>query len=274
MRNFCIFADAVNYIEDNLCSPVTQEEIAAACCCSLSALQKVWRYCSHSSLKEYISKRRLTCSAEDILRGGSTITEIAMKYGYNSPEVFTRAFKKLWGVSPSVFASEWHSSGIYPRIIPDEDRLEGGIYMGRRVDVSELYEQLKVNPDSYVLCCDVVGLMPVNDNFGREAGDSVIREAFRRIDAAAGDSMTAFRIGGDEFALVTGMSDVEQVRAVGEGILSHNGETVESGGNVIPVSIRIGAIRLASEHLRYSDLFVRLQNAIRDTNRADEVMFL
>ena len=274
MRNFCIFADAVNYIEDNLCSPVTQEEIAAACCCSLSALQKVWRYCSHSSLKEYISKRRLTCSAEDILRGGSTITEIAMKYGYNSPEVFTRAFKKLWGVSPSVFASEWHSSGIYPRIIPDEDRLEGGIYMGRRVDVSELYEQLKANPDSYVLCCDVVGLMPVNDNFGSEAGDSVILEAFRRIDAAAGDSMTAFRIGGDEFALVTGMSDVEQVRAVGEGSLSHNGETIESGGNVIPVSIRIGAIRLASEHLRYSDLFVRLQNAIRDTNRADEVMFL
>ena len=82
MRNFCIFVDAVNYIEDNLCSRISQEDIAAACCCSLSALQKVWRYCSHTSIKEYISKRQLTRCAEEMLRSGSTLTEIAMKYGY------------------------------------------------------------------------------------------------------------------------------------------------------------------------------------------------
>ena len=79
MKNFCIFADAVNYIEDNLCNDVTQDDIAAACCCSLSALQKVWRYCTHTSLKEYISKRRLTRSAEDIAHTDMTLTDIAMK---------------------------------------------------------------------------------------------------------------------------------------------------------------------------------------------------
>ncbi len=93
MKNFCIFADAVNYIEDNLCSDITQEDIAAACYCSLSALQKIWRYCTHTSLKEYITKRRLTRSAEDIAHTDMTLTDIAMKYRYSAPVVFTRAFR-------------------------------------------------------------------------------------------------------------------------------------------------------------------------------------
>ncbi len=274
MRNFCIFADAVNFIEDNLCEPIRQEDIAAQCCCSLSALQKVWRYCSHTSLKEYITKRRLTRCAEDMLHTDLTLIEIAMKYGFNSPEVFSRAFKKLWGIAPSEFRRNRRSAGIFPRIIPDESKLEGGIYMGRRVDISELYEQLRAEPDSYVLCCDIVGLMPINENLGRNAGDAVITEAFRRIDEAASDTMMAFRIGGDEFALVTGLADKDKVRALGDSIIAQNGNAIECEGKTIPVSVRIGAIRLSSEHLRYSELFNSLQNTINSTRSAGEILFM
>lgn len=273
MRNFCIFVDALNYIEDNLCGRISQEDIAAECCCSLSALQKVWRYCSHTSLKEYISKRQLTCCAEEILRGGSTLTEIAMKYGYNSPEVFTRAFRKLWGVTPSEFREEWHSPGIFPRIIPDEDRIKGGNNMGRKVDISELYDILRANSESYVLCCDVERLLPINETLGHAAGDCVIREAFRRIDAAAGEDMTAFRIGGDEFAIVTGLSDPEQVRALGEKLIAQNGNGVEFEGSMIPVSLHLGAVKLSSEHLRYSELFGRLADTIRDMHASEQILF-
>ncbi len=266
MRNFCIFADAVNYIEENLCEDITQEDIAAACCCSLSALQKVWRFCSHTSLKEYISKRRLTRAAEDIVRGEASITAIAVKYGYNSPEVFSRAFVRLWGVTPSAFKKKWHSTGIFPKIVPDEEKLKGGIYMGRRVDISELYEMLKSVPDSYVLCFDIVGLDPVNKNIGRGAGDLVIREAFARIDAAAGENMTAFRIGGDEFALVTGQTQKREVIETANKVLSKNGGTVDFEGREITVSLRAGAVLLRSEHLRYSELFDRFQKTI-DSSR-------
>ncbi len=266
MRNFCIFADAVNFIEDNLCEDITQEDIACACCCSLSALQKVWRSCSHTSLKEYISKRRLTRAAEDIAHSVMTITDIAVKYGYNSPEVFSRAFVRLWGVTPSTFKKKWHSTGIFPKIVPDEETLKGGIYMGRRVDISELYEQLKKIPDSYVLCFDIVGLDPINKNIGRNAGDLVIREAFARIDAAAGESMTAFRIGGDEFALVTGQTKKHEVIETANKVLAKNGGTVEFEGRKIPVSVRAGAVLMRSEHLRYSELFNRFQRTI-DSSR-------
>lgn len=277
MKNFCIFADAVNYIEENLCGEIRQEDIAAACHCSLSALQKVWRYCTHTSLKEYISKRRLTRCAEDIMNGGMTLTDIAMKYQYNSPEVFTRAFKKLWGISPSKFKYERHSPGIFPRIIPDEDICKGGRHMGRKVDISELYDLLKENRESYVLVFDVVGLDPVNKNLGRKAGDGVILEAFRRIDEMTGENMTVFRIGGDEFALVTGLSDKAEVEAAAEKVIAQNGNVISFDGKEIPVSVRIGAIKLFGEgarSLRYSELFERLQNVILNCKDADRVSFI
>ena len=99
-NNFCIFTTALDYIEHNLCSEFTQEDIAAVCYCSLSALQKLWRYATHTSLKEYISKRRLTNAGIDLLNTDMTVIDIAMKYQYNSHEVFTRAFTKQWGVAP------------------------------------------------------------------------------------------------------------------------------------------------------------------------------
>lgn len=276
MKNFCIFADAVNYIEENLCSPIAQEDIAAACYCSLSSLQKVWRYCSHTSLKEYIAKRRLTRCAEDIVHTKMTLTEIAMKYQYNSPEVFSRAFCKLWGVSPSRFKENWRSTGIFPRIIPDEHKLEGGRYMGRRVDISELYNELQAaGGDTFVLCFDIVNFDSVNKNYGRAAGDSVIREVFHRIDVVADDKMTAFRIGGDEFALVTGLSDKAEADGVAQKIIALNGKAHGYDGKEIPVSVRVGAVKLncGGHSVRYSELFDRMQNAINETRDLGKVIY-
>ena len=53
-------------------------------CCSLSSLQKTWKFCTHLTLKEYIAKRRITLAGRDILRGETSVLDIALKYGYNS----------------------------------------------------------------------------------------------------------------------------------------------------------------------------------------------
>ena len=89
-NNFCIFTTALDYIEHNLCSEFTQEDIAAVCYCSLSALQKLWRYATHTNLKEYISKRRLTNAGIDLLNTDMTVMDIAMKYQYNSHKAVGR----------------------------------------------------------------------------------------------------------------------------------------------------------------------------------------
>lgn len=272
MKNFFIFAEALNYIEDNLCNPITQEEIAAACFCSLSTLQKIWKYCAHTSLKHYISRRRLTLCAKEISQGGSSITEIAMKYQYNSPEVFTRAFTKVWGVAPSKFNESWNFTGIFPRIIPDENNV-GGNYMGRKVDISELYDELRSKAGTYVLCFDVKELMAIND-ISNEAGDKVILEALKRIDTVAGDEMMMFRIGGDEFAMITGTDSKAEVEAIAAKIISQNGNPIEWNGHSIPVSVRVGAMKYPLKGFRYADLFARLKDTIDASCNTDGINYL
>lgn len=263
MKNFCIFADALNYIEDNLTNELTQEDIAAVCCCSLSSLQKIWRYCSHTSIKEYISKRRLCIAAKEILAGELTITDIAYKYQYNSPEVFCRAFAKLWGVVPSKFAENWRSTAIFPRMIPDENNV-GDDRMSKKVDISELYDELIAKTNTYVLCFDVVGLMKINAELGRKAGDKAILESLRRIDSAAQEDMAVFRIGGDEFAMVTGLSDEADLQPIIERVVTQNGNTVQCDGKDIPVSLRTAAVRYSGSSIRYSSLFTSMHDAIND----------
>ncbi|MCM1299257.1 MAG: diguanylate cyclase [Firmicutes bacterium] len=276
MKNFCIFADTVDYIEKNLCNPISQEDIAAACFCSLSKLQKVWHCCTHTGIKEYIAKRRLTCSAYDIVNTDLTITEIALKYQYNSPEVFLRAFRRLWGVAPSEFKSNWRSTGIFPRIIPDEKMFIGGIYMGRRVDITELYREIQeTDHDSYVLCFDAVHFSSINENYGRKAGDMALTEIFHRIDSAAGENMLAFRIGGDEFAMITGLSDTDRVEKIARNVIDLNGRSIKFDGNDIPIHLRVGALKIGrnDHNIPYSELFNSMQKAILETKDVGKVIY-
>lgn len=259
MKNFQMLTDAVEFIESNLCEEISQDDIAKACFCSLSSLQKTFRYAFHCSLKEYISKRRLTNAARDLVSSDMTVTDIAMKYCYNSPEVFTRAFTRAWHTLPSRFASEWKFTGLFPRFNTDV-YFEGGYFMGsRKYDVSQLYDLLRSKNDTAVLCFDIVGLMSINDEIGHEAGDAAILEGLSRIDSAAGEDMLTMRVGGDEFILVTGLDDMDEAKKVFDEIMSHNGETVSTCGIDMPVSLHGGITRFESKNLRYGDFFSHIE---------------
>ena len=90
-----MLADAISFIEDNICNQFNHQIIADYCYVSLSSLQKLFRLALNLSIKEYISKRRISLAAEDILSTEMSITDIAYKYQFSSPEVFCRAFKKF-----------------------------------------------------------------------------------------------------------------------------------------------------------------------------------
>lgn len=148
--------------------------------------------------------------------------------------------------------------------------------MGRRVDITELYNELRpTDRDNWVLCFDIVNFSDVNKNIGRDAGDVVIREAFRRVDAAAGDTMAAFRIGGDEFAVVTGTDNKTTAEETAQKVVSLNGQPVEFNGKGIPLTMRVGAIKLTANihSMRFAELFDRMQNAINETRDAGAVIF-
>lgn len=253
---------ALEFIENNLADEISQEDIARHVCCSLSGLQKLFRSVFHKSVGDYITRRRLTLAAREIQQNKASFLDIALKYGYGSAEAFTRAFTRVWGMTPSEYRRSWHFSGLTPRLdLPRKFMHEGELIMTHRYDISELYDYIKSKQGTYILSFDTARLMEINDTFGHEAGDKVILECLHRIDRECADGMIMFRIGGDEFVMLTGLSDKTAVSGLAHSILSHNGETVEHNGVDIPVNMRAGAVMLKTGKLSYSELFTELVSA-------------
>lgn len=133
----------------------------------------------------------------------------------------------------------------------------------KRVDMSEAYDFFRERKGSYVLCFDIQNLTAFN-NISSRAGDLAILEMASRIDNAADDSMLLLRIGGDEFALITGLYDYESAKALSEKVLSRNGETIVFEGKELPLSLWCGITRIP-ESLRYSEFFTDLHNTISES---------
>ena len=92
---------AIDYIEENLDGTISYQKIAKIAGCSVYNFQRVFSYITDKSLSEYIRSRRLTLAAFDILNSSDRIIDIAVKYGYESQDSFTRAFKSFHGILPS-----------------------------------------------------------------------------------------------------------------------------------------------------------------------------
>lgn len=256
---------ALEYIEQSLTADFSQEQCAKAACCSLSGLQKMFRSVFRKSVGDYVTRRRLTAAARELQQTDRTALDIAVEYGWGSAEAFTRAFSRVWGVTPSEYRRSWRFSGLCPRLdFPRHFMREGEIIMTSKYDISELYDYIKSRQGTYAICFDTSHLMEINDTLGHEAGDKVILECLRRIDRECSDGMMMFRIGGDEFVMMTGLSDRGGVESLAAKILSHNGKAVSHNGTEIPVSMRAGAVLLKSGRLSYSELFTELVSAPAD----------
>lgn len=266
MKNFEVLTKALAYIEQNLEEEFTQQDVANACYVSLSGLQKLFRYAVHFSVGEYISKRRLTHAARLLCNTERSVTDIALQFQYHSPEVFARAFSRLWGVNPSVFRNSRRFTDLYPRLLLNQT---GGTDMpNKRFDISELYDFLRSRQDCWIICFDTISLMEVNDTYGREAGDLLIRTSLERIEQEQGEDMLLVRVGGDEYALVTDIREQQQAEALMQRVLSHNGEPVSIRKDLaLPLRLRGGLTRYAEGCMKYDALFDQIQHTI-DLSRA------
>lgn len=267
-----VLLSALEFIEENLTAELTQEDCARHSCCSLSGLQKMFRNVFHTSVGGYVTKRRVTAAAKELQQRESSVLEIALKYGWGSAEAFTRAFSRVWGMTPTEYRRRWRFSGLCPKFdIPRKLMYNGELIMTNKYDISELYDYIKSKQGTYLLSFDISHFDNVNKTYGHDAGDKVIVECLHRIDRECTDGMMMFRIGGDEFVMMTGLSDRAEAEALAMKVLSHNGETVEWNGAEIPVNMRAGAVLLKSGRLSYSELFAELVSA--PSPNAGEVKF-
>lgn len=107
--------DALKYIEENLGDEIQYEKAAQIACCTTYHFQRMFSYIAGVPLSEYIRNRRLTKAALD-LQDGEKVIDVALRYGYDSPTAFNRAFQKLHQVSPSLAQKEGTFLKAYPPI--------------------------------------------------------------------------------------------------------------------------------------------------------------
>ncbi|QQZ09677.1 AraC family transcriptional regulator [Heyndrickxia vini] len=92
---------AINYMEEHLLEEITIDDIANQANASTFHFQRTFSVLTDVSVGEYLRRRRLTLAAEELARTNAKIIDLAYKYGYDTPEAFTKAFRKQHGITPS-----------------------------------------------------------------------------------------------------------------------------------------------------------------------------
>lgn len=92
---------ALEYLERHLRDDLDLQEAAREANCSTYHFIKMFQVVTGMGPAEYVRRRRLSCAAIDLAGGGELILDIALKYGYDSPDSFTRAFKREFDCLPS-----------------------------------------------------------------------------------------------------------------------------------------------------------------------------
>lgn len=124
---------AIDFIEENLDGELDYEEVAGIAGCPSYYFQQMFLYMTDMTLREYIRRRRLSLSAVELQKGNGKVTDIAMKYGYESPTAFTRAFKNFHGITPSAVKTEPVSFQAYPPI-SFSMAIHGGVPLQLRIE--------------------------------------------------------------------------------------------------------------------------------------------
>ena len=90
----------IAYIEEHLTGDVDCGALARLAHCSAYHYQRMFAYMAGVPLSEYIRRRRMSRAAVD-LQAGERVVDVALKYGYQSPTAFNRAFQSVHGLAPS-----------------------------------------------------------------------------------------------------------------------------------------------------------------------------
>lgn len=92
---------ALTYIEENLDGELDPAQLAQAACCSAYHFPRMFMSLTEVPLSEYIRRRRLTRAASDLQAPGARVLDVAIRYGYESADAFSRAFYRQHRVLPS-----------------------------------------------------------------------------------------------------------------------------------------------------------------------------
>jgi len=127
----CI-GEAISYIEDNITQELTIESIAKKALISPFYFQKGFAMLCGFTVSEYIRCRRLALAGSELVATDEKIIDIAIKYGYDSPDSFTKSFTRFHGATPTAVRK---SGAMVKSFAPLKIKfaLEGGYSMDYKI---------------------------------------------------------------------------------------------------------------------------------------------
>lgn len=105
---------AMEYIEQHLTDEIDYEYIAMIAGCPAYYFLKMFSYLTGISLQEYIKRRRMSYAAVELIHSDIKVLDLALKYGYQSPTAFNRAFQSVHGLAPSMVRKQNSKVQAYP----------------------------------------------------------------------------------------------------------------------------------------------------------------
>lgn len=135
---------AINYIEENISGNIDLDEVSKIACCSTYHFQRMFSYIADVPLSEYIRRRRMSLAAVDLQSGNERVIDVSLKYGYDSPTAFNRAFKSVHGIAPSQVKEKGTIIKAYPPI-SFKITIKGDCEMNYRIEKKESFRIVGVS---------------------------------------------------------------------------------------------------------------------------------
>jgi AraC family transcriptional regulator len=129
---------AMSYIEAHIDDDISPEDAASVTAYSPYHFGRLFYYIADMPLSEYIRRRKLSLAAMKLQSGGARVIDIALQYGYDSADSFTRAFQKQHGVTPSAARQPGVNLTIFPPLT-FQIRIEGVQAMNWRIEERDAF---------------------------------------------------------------------------------------------------------------------------------------
>ena len=123
--------DALRYIEEHLEGNIDYQIAAQIACCSLTRFQRMFTFVTDITIGDYVRSRKMALAARELKETNIKIIDLAVKYGYDSPDAFSRAYRAFHGVSPSD-TRKTGKAKEYPQITFHINIREGDILLGKK----------------------------------------------------------------------------------------------------------------------------------------------
>jgi len=185
--------EAVSYVEKHITEDITMYDVADHVHISPFYFHKGFSILCGYSITEYIRNRRLALAGQELLAEDITVMELAMKYGYDSPDSFTKAFTRFHGYSPSIVRRDRTMLKAFAPLKLTIS-LKGGYAMDYRITKKEAFTVLAVSREfSYQNAKQDIPLF-CQEHYASENGKYVCGMFGINIDPQMGDERFEYLI--------------------------------------------------------------------------------